>query len=262
MSRMVTSVASLSWARPAMRCACSSGVSGSPAPGRRTSRVARGSTTVAVEPKLLDQTGDGRRDQAVDRLAAGDAGAQVAGRDRDRLELEERDAVGAGEPGAHLVEPVVRDARPGRDGEARRARGSRSGSRQDGKSANSSAPRRSRTSPSSRSAQTAVSTVYEGPPRSSSTRESSTPGRSPNAASARRKRVSASVLDRLVRRLADRDDDEPLEVERVERRARERHMPVVRRVERPAEEPDGHRRPSRVTFFPGGTPWDTPLRSA
>src|SRR6187431_299761 len=116
MSRMVTSVASLSWARPAMRCACSSGVSGSPAPGRRASRFE--GTTVAIEPNLLDHACDGRRDEAVDRLAAGDARSQVAGGDRDRLELEEGDAIGVLEARADVLEPVVRDARPGRDGES------------------------------------------------------------------------------------------------------------------------------------------------
>ena len=84
---MRTSCASLSWARPAIRRACSSGVSVSSSPRRFALSVA------AVEAVLLDRARDRGRDEPVDRLAPGDPLAHLARRDRRRGELEGQHAV-------------------------------------------------------------------------------------------------------------------------------------------------------------------------
>src|ERR671934_1163909 len=97
-SRMRTSFASLLWARPATRRACSSGV-------RAGSGPFFAASLAAVEAELGDLGRDGRRHQVVDRTAARDPLAHVAGGDRKRLEVEEADALRAIEPLEHAVEP-------------------------------------------------------------------------------------------------------------------------------------------------------------
>src|SRR6266702_3168372 len=105
MSRMTTTCASLSWAMPAMRRACSSDV--------------RGGMLAAVEAEFLDQVGDRRRHQAVDRFAARNAAADVTRSDRQRLDLEEQDALGTLQPLEDGVEPLARITGPRRNGEPR-----------------------------------------------------------------------------------------------------------------------------------------------
>src|ERR671924_390689 len=112
MSRMRTSVASLLWARPAMWRACSSEV-------RAGSGPFFAASLAPVQAELRDPGGHRLWDEAVDRLATGDALADVAGGDRHRLELEEPDAIGPLEPLEHAVEPLARVAGPRRDGDAR-----------------------------------------------------------------------------------------------------------------------------------------------
>src|SRR5438105_8223667 len=87
MSSMRTSCASFSCARPAIRRACSIGVSGSSGPFLLASSVA------AVEAALLDLPSNARRDQVVDPLPARKPLAHVAGGDLRRSELEADDAV-------------------------------------------------------------------------------------------------------------------------------------------------------------------------
>src|SRR5437660_550562 len=94
MSRMTTSRASLSWAMPAMRRACSSGV--------------RAGMLATVEAELCDQHGNRRRDEVVDRLAASNALADVARRDVERLDLEEQHALGLRQLVEHRVETLAR----------------------------------------------------------------------------------------------------------------------------------------------------------
>src|SRR5436190_7053148 len=69
-------------------------------------------------PSTADQLGDRRRDEAVDRLAAGQARTHVGGRDGHRLDGEELDAVGVLEPLEHTLETLAREARARRDAEA------------------------------------------------------------------------------------------------------------------------------------------------
>src|SRR3954447_5531543 len=106
MSRMRTSWASFSWARPAIRRACSSGVRVSSSPLRVAISVA------AVEAVLFDRAGDSRGDKLVDRFAARDPPAHLARRDRRRGELEGQDAI------AVALEVGRRVARARADGEA------------------------------------------------------------------------------------------------------------------------------------------------
>src|SRR5215212_10822284 len=87
MSRMRTSSASFSWARPAMRRACSSGVRVSSSP----LGIAR--SVAAVEAELRDRTVDCLGDQLVDRLAVSHSLTHVAGGHGRRIELERDDAV-------------------------------------------------------------------------------------------------------------------------------------------------------------------------
>src|SRR5919109_772913 len=112
MSRMRTSVASLLWARRAMWRVCWRGV-------RAGSGLFSPASLAPVQAELRDPGGHRLWDEAVDRLATGDALADVAGGDRHRLELEEPDAIGPLEPLEHAVEPLARVAGPRRDGDAR-----------------------------------------------------------------------------------------------------------------------------------------------
>src|SRR5438270_282908 len=112
MSRMRTSFASLLWARPAMRRACSSGV-------RAGSGPFFAASLAAVEAEPRDLGGHGPRHQVVDRLTPRDPVAHLAGRDRYGLELEEADALRVLEPLEHAIEPLARIARTGGDGDRR-----------------------------------------------------------------------------------------------------------------------------------------------
>ena len=71
---------------------------------------------IQLEPSDLGL--DGRRDEAGDRVAGREALADVGRRDGQRLDLEERDPLGAFEPREHVVEARAVDARTGRDAEA------------------------------------------------------------------------------------------------------------------------------------------------
>src|SRR3954453_24120269 len=83
---MRTSCASFSWARPAIRRACSIGVRGSSNPFLLV-------TSVAVEAAPLDFPEDSLRNQSGDRLALRDSFAHVAGGDVGRVELEAENSV-------------------------------------------------------------------------------------------------------------------------------------------------------------------------
>src|SRR6266540_3455382 len=111
MSRMTTSLASLDWARLAMRRACSSGFSRFGLPRRIAASLA------VVQAGVGDRMLDRRRDEAFDRLAPSDPLAHLAGGDIHRLDLEEDDAVRSCEPCEHGFELSARIARPRRDTE-------------------------------------------------------------------------------------------------------------------------------------------------
>src|SRR5262245_56840478 len=94
MSRITTPSASLSWAIPAIRRACSRELNcGSAYPERS-----------AVQPESIDLGGDRRRDEVVHGQAVVGALADLARRDRDRLEVEELDPLGALEPQEHALQ--------------------------------------------------------------------------------------------------------------------------------------------------------------
>src|SRR5919197_1451077 len=113
MSRITTSCASLSWAMPAMRRACSSGVSGSSVPFCSARSVA------SVQPLLRDQLCHCGRHETADILPARDALADVARRDRERLDLEEEHALGPRQLFEDVVEPLAWIAGASRNTEAR-----------------------------------------------------------------------------------------------------------------------------------------------
>src|SRR6266516_3469203 len=117
MSRMTTSCASFSWARPAIRRACSSDVKGA-------NRSLAGALAVSVQAPRLDQLGDAGRNDVLDRLSAAHPIPEVLRRDRQRFDLEELHAFGMHQPLENMFEPVMRKAGP------RRHR--QSGSRDDG----------------------------------------------------------------------------------------------------------------------------------
>src|SRR5437867_10731257 len=112
MSRITTSRASLSWAMPAMRRACSSGVSGSSNPFLDAS-------VAAVQALLRDQPCHRGRNQTIDVFAPLDTVANVARRDVDRLDLEEEHALGPRELHEDVVEPFARIPRSRGHGEPR-----------------------------------------------------------------------------------------------------------------------------------------------
>src|SRR5690348_4361349 len=118
MSRITTSRASFSWARPAMRRACSSDVSRFRLLRWIAASLAAESAA-AVEPEPPDLGRDGSRNEAVDRLAAGDAGANPPRGDVERLDLEDFDAIRAFQLPQHLVQTLPRVAGPGRYAELR-----------------------------------------------------------------------------------------------------------------------------------------------
>src|SRR2546421_9017680 len=100
MARMRTACASLLWARPAMRRACSSGV-------RAGSGPFFAASLAAVEAELGDRLRHRGRDEIVDGLAPRHAVAHVARRDRQRLHLQKTDAGGASEALEHTGEPPL-----------------------------------------------------------------------------------------------------------------------------------------------------------
>src|SRR6266480_2847533 len=105
MSRMRTSSASFSWARPAMRRACSSGVRVSSSP----LGIARSVAT--VESELRNLPLDGFWDELADRLAASDPLPHLTRGHRRRGELEGDDPV------VEALEIRRRVARTGSDGQ-------------------------------------------------------------------------------------------------------------------------------------------------
>src|SRR5438128_1996810 len=104
---MTTSRASFSWARPAMRRACSSDVSRFRLLASGPGASLAGQAVRSIEPEPLDLARDRRRDEAVDRLTACHACADIARRDLDGLDLEEADAVGPGERPEHGAEQLA-----------------------------------------------------------------------------------------------------------------------------------------------------------
>src|SRR6476661_5581549 len=111
MSRITMSSASFSRARAAMRRACSREVRvccvlGSLcflqcSPGLRT-----------VKPALSDEPRHGGRNEPVERLSGGDAGPDVGGGGRIRLDLEEEDALGPVEVPEHGLQLAARETGP------------------------------------------------------------------------------------------------------------------------------------------------------
>src|SRR6187455_720744 len=105
MSRMVTSVASFSSQRAAMRRACSSDVRSvsflgrdgpSSGPGIDGVECTGGLRTSggAIEAEAVDRLGDRGGHEVVDRELVRDAVADVGGRDRQRRDREQLNAVG------------------------------------------------------------------------------------------------------------------------------------------------------------------------
>src|SRR5215207_9250298 len=104
----MTSSASFSWARAAMRRACSSEVSFGERPFgfARSLAAARGRQGVAVEAEVLDLARHLGRDEVIDWLACRDTRSDLFGRDRPLLDPQHLDvALGWLEP------------RPGTDGD-------------------------------------------------------------------------------------------------------------------------------------------------
>src|SRR4051812_28899377 len=97
MSRMRTSSAGFSWARAAVRCACSS----------------ESKLRLSVEMVLAGEGRDGRGDEVVARLP----GRDRRRRRRVRLDFEKMDAFCPPQAFEHRVEPLLRETRPCPDGE-------------------------------------------------------------------------------------------------------------------------------------------------
>src|SRR5215471_2388646 len=100
MSRMRTSCASFSWARPAIRRACSSGVRVFSSPlGIETS-------VAAVEAELADRGRDGLRYEVLNRLAASYSCPNLRRRHARRVEVEREHPVAvAFEVGRRVARP-------------------------------------------------------------------------------------------------------------------------------------------------------------
>src|SRR6266550_7497338 len=118
MSRMTTSCASFSWARLAMRRACSRDVSVASAPFGLRPKCSP-VLAISVEPEGLDQLGHGRRYDPVDRLASADAVTDLARRDRHRLDLEQLDAIRPRQLLQDRVQSLARKARSRCDSDPR-----------------------------------------------------------------------------------------------------------------------------------------------
>src|SRR5918911_4704303 len=115
MSRMSTSLASFSWARSAIRRACSRDFRSVCAPRWLEIRVS------PVEAGDFDFPRDGLRNQARDRLRCDDAASDLARGDVERRDLEELDAVRLLELGEDVLERLARVSGPRRDAEPRAA---------------------------------------------------------------------------------------------------------------------------------------------
>src|SRR5205085_1104884 len=181
----------------------------------------------AVEAEPLDLAGHGGRHQVVDRLASRDALAHLAGGDRNGLELEEADAVGAVEPLEHAIEPLARVTGPRRHRDRRELEytvrilpveevAELVGADQEDRVVEAAVAEH---------VDGALVRVQLDPPAGEGRPGQTKP----------RRRVQ---LDPLVTRPLRDEDDEVVEAELVLGGARERHVAVVRRVERPAEEAD------------------------
>ena len=97
-----------------MRRACSSDVSVASNPFR-TAKCSH-HLQLSIEPERLDQLRHGRRHEALDRLAARHALADVARGDRHRLDLEELHALRCRQPIEHGLQTLARIPRPCGDG--------------------------------------------------------------------------------------------------------------------------------------------------
>src|SRR6266567_3118008 len=109
MSRMTASRASLSWTSAAIRRACSSGLK----------RFRVYPCSCLVKPFGPDDVRGRGRQLRADVLARHEPGAEIAGGDRRRLDLEEENALGPAEAPEHLLEPLAREARTSCDRDAR-----------------------------------------------------------------------------------------------------------------------------------------------
>ena len=179
-----------------MRRACSVDV-------KRSQCTAR---AAAVEALALDQPPDRRRHELADVLAAVEPRAQVARRDRERLELEEEHALGRREPREHRL-GAARAGSPGRVATPSRARAqhlaSAPSSRESRRTRRRRAGRRARPTPGwsrSRSTVRACS--------------SSTTSSSGNAARASSSRVAAGVSTACAPGSAATSDEHRVEPER------------------------------------------------
>src|SRR6266508_4022659 len=194
MSRMTTSRASFSWATLAMRRACSSGVS-------RSGLLSGCRLSVAVQAPVLDLAGDRLGNQSVERLASAGALAQVARRNRRRVDLEEANA--------SLV--LRHDRRPlhsGSGGDAER----------------NPLEHRVRLLPRGEVAVLIGDNLGAGQAGEREPRKGEP--------------LLERGLDRLVPRVVADEHEQLVEVEFLERAARELDVPEVRWIEGAAEEPD------------------------
>src|SRR6266550_1270986 len=112
MSRMRTSLASFSWARSAIRRACSRGVRLGKGPRSLGIRVS------PVEAGDLDLAGDGVWNHSRDRFAARRTFAHRRRGDIDGRDFEELDAIGALQRGEDWLEALARIAGPRRNRQA------------------------------------------------------------------------------------------------------------------------------------------------
>ena len=192
-------------------------------PGRRRSRAATAVMRLAsrlrsVQPLALDVGGDGVGHQVADRAARRDAAADQRGRDVDAAACRRSGRARRRPAARRAARRCRRGATPSRSATASSASSSTaSGSRQSGSACAMSPPTMKVSSSSGRASWSlcSVSTVYDGPPRSTSTRE--TPSR---ASSADREPAQLDAvldarvrLDLLVRRRVDRHEQHAVEPE-------------------------------------------------
>ena len=234
---------------------------------RRWARVGHGRWIllgfgVTIQPIGRDEpprrpAGRGRRAVRRRRRGGGSSDAETSTCGPSMTTIRSRAA------GKRRVDPGGVRRRDGRPAARRRSRArssSRSGSCQLGSPANDSADRitvMSGSRPAARSAAASaatVSTVYDGPARSSSIRLASSRGSPAIPASTIARRTPAGLIGRpqLVRRHGGRDDEDPLEPELVARGPGEGEVADVERIERAAEDPD-RARPDRARCGPAVT---------
>src|SRR5438552_9730686 len=72
---------------------------------------------VSIKAQLRDLCDNRGRDEAVDRFSPPDQVANLVRGDRERLDLEELDAIGPAQPGQHLLEDLAGIAGPRGDAE-------------------------------------------------------------------------------------------------------------------------------------------------